>query len=229
MRTTAEAPLSRLRLSVMILVATAPAAKSCTHLHPNAARVVAAGGVHRQRDFVPPSLVLALREDLQRQDFSRAASYRSDGSEDDLRSALTCRVDSQSHAELLDLLDGARQELSHGLGVELSSGFEATFVVYPPGGYYRRHVDAVEGVDSSGSGRRACSVVAYLGAPRGAPWPTDDGGALRCWPAGADGEHYEDVLPESGLLVLFDSKRLWHEVSPTRRERAALVGWFRTA
>jgi Rps23 Pro-64 3,4-dihydroxylase Tpa1-like proline 4-hydroxylase len=36
----------------------------------------------------------------------------------------------------------------------------------------------------------------------------------------------EDVLPESGLLVIFDSKSLWHEVLPTSRHRLCLVGWF---
>ena len=36
----------------------------------------------------------------------------------------------------------------------------------------------------------------------------------------------EDVLPESGLLVIFDSKSLWHEVLPTSSHRLCLVGWF---
>ena len=47
----------------------------------------------------------------------------------------------------------------------------------------------------------------------------DDSAAV---PGGAT----EDVLPESGLLVMFDSKSLWHEVTPTRRHRLCLVGWF---
>ena len=62
-----------------------------------------------------------------------------------------------------------------------------------------------------------------------APSPSD-----AATPSGglADDERDEaaevEVLPESGLLVAFDSKRLWHEVMPTRRERTCLVGWFRS-
>mmetsp|Transcript_30323 Transcript_30323/g.99882 ORF Transcript_30323/g.99882 Transcript_30323/m.99882 type:complete len:294 (-) Transcript_30323:26-907(-) len=45
---------------------------------------------------------------------------------------------------------------------------------------------------------------------------------------GAVGEEVEEeVLPAAGLLVLFDSKRVSHEVMPTRRQRTCLVGWFR--
>ena len=34
------------------------------------------------------------------------------------------------------------------------------------------------------------------------------------------------VAPHGGTLVLFDSVAVEHEVTPTRRERWALVGWF---
>ena len=44
-------------------------------------------------------------------------------------------------------------------------GIEASYVVYPTGGYYRRHIDAVEGIDPQGSGRRCVSFICYLNAP----------------------------------------------------------------
>ena len=34
--------------------------------------------------------------------------------------------------------------------------------MYPPGGYYKRHIDAVEGIDPQGSGRRCVSFICYL-------------------------------------------------------------------
>ena len=46
---------------------------------------------------------------------------------------------------------------------------------------------------------------------------------------GAEHAHAQELLPQSGSLVLFDSKRVWHEVLPTLRERACLVGWYRCA
>ena len=35
-------------------------------------------------------------------------------------------------------------------------------------------------------------------------------------------------MPESGLLVLFDSTSVEHEVLVTQRERTCLIGWFHT-
>ena len=61
----------------------------------------------------------------------------------------------------------------------------------------------------SGSGQRALSFICYL-TKTGRRWTSSDGGTL-CLDTG------ERVLPESGSLVLFDSKRVWHSVEPTRR------------
>ncbi len=108
------------------------------------------------------------------------------------------------------------------------------------------------------------SFICYLNEPG---WTAADGGALRIFSGGEDTEAARrtgdaaeassyDVLPESGKLVLFDSKevrntraraaprpphrdsclpscssltQVWHEVMPTLRERACLVGWFLNA
>ena len=80
-------------------------------------------------------------------------------------------------------------------------------------------MDASEGVDPQGSGKRSISFILYLNEPG---WRQSDGGALRIHRSGGQ----EDFLPESGSLVLFDSKLVEHEVMPTRRERACIVGWF---
>ena len=223
-------------IRTLVLGASAAAA---LRLSPSAGATILAGGVHRQTDFVPPALVAALRQDLAglaaAGRFNVGASYSSDGAKDDLRSALTCRPiagvdqgddpgDTDAFWELHGALDSARVQLGSLLGRELRSGMEAVYVLYPEGGYYRRHVDSVEGVDSGGSGQRAVSFICYLNEPG---WSASDGGMLRVFDSAGGERVREDLPPESGSLVLFDSKRVSHEVLPTRRQRACLVGWFR--
>ena len=41
-------------------------------------------------------------------------------------------------------------------------------------------------------------------------------------------EEQVSVLPAPGLMVLFDSQRLEHEVLPARRSRLSITGWFKT-
>jgi SM-20-related protein len=152
----------------------------------------------------------------------------SNGENDDLRAALTCRpnVESDAFDVLYEQLETVREELEIIIGRPLSSGIEATYVIYPVGGFYKRHIDSLEGIDPGGSGRRSISFICYLPDPEPA-WTPDDGGQLRVFSSDVPGSDFVDLLPESGSLVLFDSKSVWHEVMPTQRERACLVGWFR--
>lgn len=96
--------------------------------------------------------------------------------------------------------------------------YEGHLAVYPPGSFYRKHVDRFRGV-----GRRVVTVILYLNAG----WQKDDGGQLRIYTAGEDAEHYEDVEPIAGRLVTFLSARFPHEVLPAGRERLSLTGWLR--
>ena len=90
--------------------------------------------------------------------------------------------------------------------------------LYPPGSFYRKHLDQFRGV-----AHRKVSAILYLNPA----WSVDDGGELRLYlePAG-EGE-YRDIAPLGGTLVCFRSDRFHHEVLPTRRERRSLTGWFR--
>lgn len=203
-------------------------------LSPGAASSVLDGGVHVEAQFVPPELISELRSELAAKgaagQFATTSSFSSDGQEDDLRAAMTCKPDlgSAAFSRLYERLDVVREELARRLGRELARGMEATYVVYPHGGYYRRHVDSLAGVDVGGSGSRSVSFICYLNEPG---WTEHDGGQLRIYSHGgrfglSESAHV-DVLPECGSLVLFDSKLVSHEVLPTRRERACLVGWMR--
>lgn len=115
----------------------------------------------------------------------------------------------------LDRLRGAiRRELF--LPVE---EVEAHLAVYPPGAFYRRHLDRFQRMP-----HRLVSCLLYLN--RG--WRVEDGGQLRLYHSGADGaETSLDVLPEHGTFVCFLSERIEHEVFPTARPRASLAAWLR--
>ena len=224
--------------SLLILIAgfNFPIGAAALHLHPDCATTLINGGVHCQRGFASPALVAALRRDLRdlAPSFQQSASFSSNGVEDDLRAALTCRpnMESDTFDKLYEQLCEVRTEVEAIFGRELSPGVEATYVIYPAGGYYKRHIDSLAGVDEGGSGRRAVSFICYL-VDNEPSWSKCDGGELRIFqtqnqaPGADEAGGHKDILPESGLLVLFDSKRVWHEVCRTRRERACLVGWFR--
>ena len=94
---------------------------------------------------------------------------------------------------------------------------------------------------------RAVTSILYLNA---APWdPKADGGCLRLHhhhdddgfggPSGVSSVgssaasivvgSFTDVSPLSGRLVVFDSRRVLHEVLPAFRERWALSAWIPSA
>ncbi|MEA1604684.1 2OG-Fe(II) oxygenase [Pseudomonas spirodelae] len=116
--------------------------------------------------------------------------------------------------QYLALMDGLRQALNQALYLGLED-FESHFALYPPGAYYKRHLDRFRDDD-----RRAVSVVFYLNEQ----WQAEQGGELRLHLA--DGSHH-DVLPVAGSLLVFLSAEMPHEVLPATRERLSLTGWLR--
>ncbi|WP_296257707.1 MULTISPECIES: 2OG-Fe(II) oxygenase [unclassified Pseudomonas] len=117
--------------------------------------------------------------------------------------------------QYLVLMDSLRQALNRGLFLGLED-FESHFALYPPGAFYRRHVDRFRDDD-----RRMVSAVIYL---NDACWQPEDGGQLRMF--FKDGVEH-DVQPIGGCLVVFLSGDMPHEVLPAMRDRLSLTGWFR--
>ena len=95
---------------------------------------------------------------------------------------------------------------------------EAHLAVYPPGTYYRKHLDQFRGI-----GERTLSCILYLNEA----WQAQDGGALRLYTDPDRPERSELILPQGGRLVSFFSARFLHEVEPAQRERFSLTGWFK--
>ena len=91
--------------------------------------------------------------------------------------------------------------------------FEIHMTAYPPGAFYKRHIDQFRKDD-----HRILSVICYLNQD----WVPDDGGQLRLYLK----EGPLDVQPTAGTLVCFRSDQLEHEVLPARRIRLSLTGWM---
>ncbi len=91
--------------------------------------------------------------------------------------------------------------------------YEVHMTIYPPGSYYKRHLDQFRKDD-----HRKLSVICYLNEN----WREEEGGQLRIYLP----EKSIDVLPLSGRLVCFRSDQLEHEVLQATRARLSLTGWI---
>ncbi len=110
-------------------------------------------------------------------------------------------------------LDELTAFLNQSLFLSLKSA-EIHLTAYPPGAFYKRHLDQFKSDD-----HRKISIITYLNPA----WDPEDGGQLRMYlPEGT-----MDVFPEAGRLVCFRSDLIEHEVLPSRRERLSLTGWLR--
>ncbi len=95
--------------------------------------------------------------------------------------------------------------------------FECHYACYPPGAFYRRHVDAFRGGTN-----RVVSTVLYLNPD----WVPGHGGELLLF-EGESASPIERVAPVLGTLAIFLSEAFPHEVLPAVRPRYSLTGWFR--
>jgi len=134
--------------------------------------------------------------------------------------------DAHGRTTLYDSIESVRSTLHAQCGVPLDGLLtEGLYAAYPEGGYYRRHVDAVDGTAST---QRQWSYLLYLNRD----WEEPHGGCLRIHtdgggelaPPGA-APSFVDVQPRAGTLVVFRST-MPHEVLDTDASRLACVGWF---
>jgi len=123
--------------------------------------------------------------------------------------------DREVEASYLALMDELRLLINYELFIGLFD-YECHLAHYPPGAFYRKHVDAFKGRSN-----RILTSVLYLNPE----WQANDGGELVIY--AADGSVLETVLPQAGTLVLFLSEKFVHEVLPGQRDRFSITGWFR--
>jgi SM-20-related protein len=178
-------------------------------------------------DFLSPLLVAQLAQEARTlwdaNAFRPAGTGRGDGFRLDAR-VRTDQVkwldgDALTAAQrmLMRRLDDLRNAVNRALFLGLFE-LELHLALYPPGGFYRKHLDQFRGV-----GDRIVTTVFYLNSD----WNALDGGALRIYTGAGDAPDYQDILPLGGRLVCFLSARFMHEVLPTRRERISITGWFK--
>lgn len=152
---------------------------------------------------------------------------------------------SPAQRAFLEGCEALRLEINRRLFAGLFE-FEAHFAVYPPGGFYARHLDAfapppVQAGPNAHLGRpasrsRVVSMVVYLNDG----WTEDQGGELAVWesvPRDEDGRADLDALdgappaaliaPLMGTVVLMLSEAIPHEVRPAHAQRVAIAGWWR--
>ncbi|EKE81481.1 2OG-Fe(II) oxygenase [Idiomarina xiamenensis] len=120
-----------------------------------------------------------------------------------------------AEADYLALMESLRLQINRALFMGLFD-YECHLAWYPPGSFYRKHLDAFKGRSN-----RVLTSVFYLNQD----WSADDGGELVMY--GNNGEVLERILPEAGKLVLFLSDVFVHEVLPGKRQRLSISGWFR--
>ncbi len=118
-----------------------------------------------------------------------------------------------AQARYWDEIESLRVELNRELFLGLES-IEAHYAVYPPGTFYRKHVDRF-----SNAGERVISCTLYLNPN----WRDEDGGQIRLYIA----DERIEVSPSSGTFVIFRSDEVPHEVLPADWYRFSLTGWFR--
>jgi SM-20-related protein len=120
-------------------------------------------------------------------------------------------------AAYLRVLERLRRVMNESLLLGLFE-LEGHFAVYPPGAFYRRHLDRFSDDDA-----RVLTCILYLNDG----WVADDGGQLRIYLDTGEPPSHLDVLPCGGTFVSFLSADFPHEVLPARRERMAITGWLR--
>lgn len=94
--------------------------------------------------------------------------------------------------------------------------FETHFACYPPGSFYKRHIDQF-----STNKSRKISCVYYLNPN----WQKEFGGELTLYTK--ENQFLQNINPLGNRFICFNSE-LPHEVALTHNTRYSLAGWMKT-
>ncbi|MEQ8924519.1 MAG: 2OG-Fe(II) oxygenase [Fulvivirga sp.] len=114
--------------------------------------------------------------------------------------------------EFLSKIDEVKNYLNRTCFLGIKE-YEAHFTIYPPGAFYKRHLDQFTTSD-----HRKISFICYLNQD----WKPEHGGELRLYLP--DGNI--DVAPIAGRLACFRSDVVEHEVLLSHAHRYSLTGWM---
>ncbi|AWL11374.1 hypothetical protein HMF8227_00879 [Saliniradius amylolyticus] len=174
-------------------------------------------------NFLPITLAEGLLQELkgyQEEDFKRAAIGRLRDEhrnqfvrKDNIRWLTPKRTHQQ---QFLSLMDSLKSALNRRLFMGLFD-YECHFAHYPPGAFYKKHLDAFKGRTN-----RVLSTVCYLNPG----WRREEQGQLVIYDPDTD-QTLLKVTPLFGQMVIFLSEQFPHEVLPAQRDRYSIAGWFR--
>jgi SM-20-related protein len=189
------------------------------------ARELAEAGYSVRRDFMPRELAEALVAEHRRIEEAGLLVPAGIGTgarfqvRDQIRGDRLCWMDPEAlsavQRRFCEALEALRTALNRRLFLGLWD-FEGFFALYPPGSFYRRHSDVLQGRPA-----RVVSCTLYLNQA----WRQEDGGHLRLYVG--EPERPVDILPQLGSFAAFLSQEIEHEVLPSARARRSVTGWLR--
>jgi SM-20-related protein len=191
----------------------------------DAVTALAEKGWYRGDMVISPRMVSALNDwidaKLSSGAFSEAAigKDQSRQTNERIRGDKTLWIPDESADPVLSGIINFVKDIRLVLNRELFAGletFEGHLAVYPPGGFYKKHIDTFR-VDDA----RRVTLIFYLNQG----WLPDDGGQLRLY---TGKESSEDIEPIAGTVLLFMSRDFAHEVLAANKERRSFTGWYKT-
>jgi SM-20-related protein len=117
---------------------------------------------------------------------------------------------------IFHLLEDLREKLNRECFLNLKQ-FECHLAHYPPGTFYKKHLDRFETSSS-----RSFSFIFYLHEE----WKPEQGGELVLYDK--EGDLLQKIDPVPGSMVCFLSDEFPHEVLMSKFERRSLTGWMHT-
>ncbi len=123
-------------------------------------------------------------------------------------------------SKALDWIQQSQVQLSESLRIFLSD-FEFHLAEYPPGGFYKAHIDQFKQHHSFDK-LRVISQVIYFNRN----WKPEHGGSLILH-AGGPIKSSIKVEPLWNRTILFLSDSVLHEVEMSSQVRRSLTGWYR--
>ena len=116
--------------------------------------------------------------------------------------------------EFFDLMDAFVKYLNDSCYTGINS-YEFHYTLYETGTCYKKHRDQFRNNDS-----RKYSMITYLNTD----WKIEDGGELCIHHANI----LQNISPNNGKTVFFQSNELVHEVLVTNKPRMSITGWLKT-
>lgn len=181
-------------------------------------------GFHLADDFLDQQTARDLRDmaldlaETRQYQTARIGRLNHSTSNTDIRRDQLHWLDEDSQHPAIARYFQAMNDLAQALNENLFLGlahFETHFALYPPGAFYKKHVDQFHNTQD-----RRLSCVYYLNDH----WEEDFGGQLTLYDK--NDNLLTDVLPLGNRLICFLSD-LPHEVCLTHQTRLSLAGWMK--